>query len=167
MTRCSHHQSWRSVPAASVSAGAVSSYCAMPRPPLDDRALAGKRPSMTVKKLRIAGSALCVGGLLAFTSPSHAQAPGDRSIRPFTVQVPQAALDELRRRIAATQWPDQETVNDGSQGPRLTKFQETMRYWGTNYDWRKVEARLNALPSPANRRVLAGIPTASPAPGQS
>jgi pimeloyl-ACP methyl ester carboxylesterase len=93
---------------------------------------------------------LCLG-LLAFAYPGDAQAPvarqaEDRSIRPFTVQVPQAELDELRRRITATRWPDQETVADGSQGPQLAKFREVIRYWGTDYDWRKVEARLNALP---------------------
>jgi pimeloyl-ACP methyl ester carboxylesterase len=68
------------------------------------------------------------------------------TIRPFRIHVPNEQLIDLRRRIAATRWPDQETVADGSQGPQLAKFQETMRYWGMNYDWRKVEARLNALP---------------------
>ena len=53
----------------------------------------------------------------------------------------------MRRRINAVRWPDQETVVDGSQGPQLAKFRELIRYWGTDYDWRKVEARLNALPS--------------------
>jgi pimeloyl-ACP methyl ester carboxylesterase len=68
------------------------------------------------------------------------------AIRPFRVHIPQAELDDLRRRIAATRWPDRETVNDGSQGVRLEKFQEIVRYWGTDYDWRKAEAKLNALP---------------------
>ncbi len=75
-----------------------------------------------------------------------AAAPAGDAIRPFRISVPEEQLVDLRRRIAATQWPDQETVNDGSQGPQLTKFQEIVRYWGTDYDWRKVEARLNALP---------------------
>ena len=70
----------------------------------------------------------------------------DRSIRPFKVQVPQAALDDLRRRIAATRWPDKETVPDQSQGIQLAKLQELVRYWGSGYDWRKVEAKLNSLP---------------------
>ncbi len=73
-------------------------------------------------------------------------APAGDAIRPFRVNIPEARLGDLRQRIAATQWPDQETVSDGSQGPQLAKFQETMRHWGTDYDWRKVEARLNALP---------------------
>ena len=73
-------------------------------------------------------------------------APAGDAIRPFRVNIPEARLVDLRRRIAATQWPDQETVDDGSQGPQLAKFQEIIRHWGTGYDWRKVEARLNALP---------------------
>jgi pimeloyl-ACP methyl ester carboxylesterase len=73
-------------------------------------------------------------------------APAGDAIRPFHISIPQEQLVDLRRRVAATQWPDQETVDDGSQGPQLTKFQEIVRYWGTDYDWGKVEARLNALP---------------------
>ena len=69
------------------------------------------------------------------------------SVRPFTaVHFPQDALDNLRRRIAATQWPERETVADQSQGVPLATMQELARYWATEYDWRKVEARLNALP---------------------
>ena len=60
--------------------------------------------------------------------------------------IPEAALDDLRRRIARTRWPDKETVADQSQGAQLAKMQELVRYWGSGYDWRKVEARLNALP---------------------
>jgi pimeloyl-ACP methyl ester carboxylesterase len=73
-------------------------------------------------------------------------AAGDTAIRPFQVNVPEAALVDLRKRIAETRWPDKETVADRSQGVQLAKLQELMRYWGTGYDWRKVEARLNALP---------------------
>ncbi|HET9386783.1 MAG TPA: epoxide hydrolase N-terminal domain-containing protein [Gemmatimonadales bacterium] len=79
----------------------------------------------------------------AFSTQSASE---DRSIRPFKVQVPQAALEDLRRRINATRWPDKETVDDRSQGTQLAKLQELVRYWGTDYDWRKVEATLNALP---------------------
>ena len=70
----------------------------------------------------------------------------DDSIRPFSVNVPDAALDDLRRRVLATRWPEKETVNDRSQGVQLAKLQELVRYWGTDYDWRKVEAKLNVLP---------------------
>jgi pimeloyl-ACP methyl ester carboxylesterase len=70
----------------------------------------------------------------------------DNVIRPFRINIPQAALDDLRRRTAATRWPDKESVSDQSQGSQLAKLQELVRYWGTAYDWRKVEAKLNALP---------------------
>src|SRR5918999_1805970 len=76
--------------------------------------------------------------------------PDERStetaIRPFRVDVPEEQLVDLRRRISATRWPDRETVNDRSQGIQLAKLQELVRYWGTEYDWRKAEAKLNALP---------------------
>jgi len=83
--------------------------------------------------------------LLLLSGPAYSQTE-DRSIRPFKVQVPQAALDDLRRRISATRWPDQETVADRSQGIQLAELQELVRYWGKGYDWRKVEKKLNALP---------------------
>ena len=67
-------------------------------------------------------------------------------MRPFRVSIPEEALVDLRRRIAATQWPDKETVADHSQGVPLATMQELARYWATEYDWRKAEARLNALP---------------------
>jgi len=68
------------------------------------------------------------------------------AIRPFNVKVPQDALVDLRQRLAATRWPDRETVPDRSQGVQLEKLQALVRYWGTGYDWRKAEAKLNALP---------------------
>src|SRR5690242_14415293 len=68
-------------------------------------------------------------------------------IRPFQmVSVSEAQLADLRRRIEATQWPERETVADASQGVQLATMQALARYWATEYDWRKVEARLNALP---------------------
>jgi len=70
----------------------------------------------------------------------------DESIRPFHVHVPQEQLDDLRRRIAETRWPDKEVVKDESQGVQLARVQELVKYWGTDYDWRKAEAQLNALP---------------------
>src|SRR5215207_11369754 len=71
---------------------------------------------------------------------------GDSAVRPFRINVPEEQLVELRRRIAATRWPDRETVPDRSQGVQLAKLQELIHYWGTKYDWRKGEAKLNALP---------------------
>jgi pimeloyl-ACP methyl ester carboxylesterase len=67
-------------------------------------------------------------------------------IQRFRINVPQADLVELRRRLRATRWPERETVADRSQGPQLAQLQELVRYWGTGYDWRKAEAKLNALP---------------------
>lgn len=88
-------------------------------------------------------SAAAVVGLL----PGRLQAAsGSALIRPFTVNVPQVEIDDLRQRIAATRWPDMETVGDGSQGPQLASVRELVNYWGSDYDWRKAEARLNDLP---------------------
>lgn len=70
----------------------------------------------------------------------------DAAIRPFRVNIPDEQLVDLRRRIAATRWPDQETVNDQSQGIQLAKLKPLVEYWGNGYDWRKAEAKLNALP---------------------
>src|SRR5438132_5689515 len=67
-------------------------------------------------------------------------------IRPFTAEVPEEDLVDLRRRIAATRWPERETVADESQGVQLATMQELVRYWGTEYDFRRFEARLNAFP---------------------
>ncbi|MBD1899456.1 epoxide hydrolase [Trichocoleus sp. DQ-A3] len=77
---------------------------------------------------------------------SEAIATEDNAIRPFRVHVPQEALVDLRRRIAATRWSDKETVADQSQGVQLATMKELVRYWATGYDWRKAEAKLNALP---------------------
>jgi pimeloyl-ACP methyl ester carboxylesterase len=79
-------------------------------------------------------------------SAAMARGTEDNSIRPFRIKVPEEALVDLRRRLAATRWPDKETVPDRSQGTQLAKIQELVRYWGTDYDWRKLEAKLNALP---------------------
>ena len=67
-------------------------------------------------------------------------------IRPFHINIPDAALADLRRRIAATKWPERESVSDATQGVQLATIQKLARYWATDYDWRKVEERLNALP---------------------
>ncbi|HSS60148.1 MAG TPA: epoxide hydrolase [Candidatus Limnocylindrales bacterium] len=77
------------------------------------------------------------------SSPTVATAT---SVRPFQVSVPDEQLAQLRRRIAATQWPSKELVPDGSQGVQLTMLQKLATYWATDYDWRKCETELNALP---------------------
>jgi pimeloyl-ACP methyl ester carboxylesterase len=81
---------------------------------------------------------------MSVTTESSAGAP---AIRPFTIPViPDAGLEALRALIAATCWPDKEPVADNSQGPQLAVMQELARYWATDYDWRRFEAKLNALP---------------------
>jgi pimeloyl-ACP methyl ester carboxylesterase len=78
--------------------------------------------------------------------PSDKRAQGTNDIRPFSYRAPEEALEDLRRRISATRWPEKETVADDSQGMPLEPLQELARYWATDYDWRKFEAKLNALP---------------------
>jgi pimeloyl-ACP methyl ester carboxylesterase len=75
-----------------------------------------------------------------------AKPPAATPIRPFTFEAPEADLKALRARIAATRWPEKETVADQSQGVQLATIQALARYWETDYDWRKVEAKLKALP---------------------
>jgi pimeloyl-ACP methyl ester carboxylesterase len=85
----------------------------------------------------------------ASSSPIPAKASAatdDKAIRPFHFTASKEALADMRKRIAATRWPDKETVNDASQGVQLATIQKLARYWGTDYDWRKCEAKLKALP---------------------
>ena len=74
------------------------------------------------------------------------QATEKAAIRPFRVSVPESELTELRKRINATKWPERETVADATQGVQLATIQALARYWAKEYDWRKIEAKLNALP---------------------
>src|SRR5581483_6682996 len=79
--------------------------------------------------------------------PSAIQAAaGNSDIRPFEVHIPEPVLADLRRRIAATKWPQPETVTDATQGVQFTTMHKLAEYWLTSHDWRKVEARLNAWP---------------------
>src|SRR5262245_48726848 len=80
------------------------------------------------------------------TQERSERATDQSSIRSFRVNVPEAELTDLRRRINATRWPEREIVTDRSQGVQLATLRELARYWTTEYDWRKCEARLNALP---------------------
>jgi pimeloyl-ACP methyl ester carboxylesterase len=75
----------------------------------------------------------------------YAENSPETPIRPFRIDVPEEQLVDLRRRVADTQWPEKETVTDQSQGVQLATMQELARYWATDYDWRKVEAKLHAL----------------------
>jgi pimeloyl-ACP methyl ester carboxylesterase len=86
---------------------------------------------------------------ITHTTPSTAPAaakPPSAAIRPYRVAVPEADLVDLKRRLAATRFPERETVADASQGAQLADLQSLVRYWATDYDWRKAEAKLNQLP---------------------
>src|SRR5580693_9098404 len=87
-----------------------------------------------------------VSTTVSTTHQAGKQADDKKTIRPFHVSVPEADLTELRRRIKATKWPERETVADASQGVQLATTQALARYWATEYDWRKIEAKLKALP---------------------
>ena len=95
----------------------------------------------------VMASALVMQGVVsnAQTEASASLLTGEE-IRPFHVNIPQVQLDDLKRRIMDTRWPDQELVKDPSQGVQFATMKALAKYWGTEYDWRKVEARLNALP---------------------
>jgi pimeloyl-ACP methyl ester carboxylesterase len=99
--------------------------------------------SLSRRNFLASSAAVGVSSLIATSARAAAE---DGSIRPFHVNIPQDQLTDLRRRVLATRWPERETVTDRSQGVQLAKIQEIVRYWGKDYDWRKVEARLNALP---------------------
>ncbi len=99
---------------------------------------------MTFPGARSLWMAAALGLLLA--APCAAQPAADEAVRPFRVRVPEADLADLRRRLAATRWPDRETVPDRSQGEQLANLRELAHYWGTRYDWRRAEAKLNAHP---------------------
>ena len=102
----------------------------------------------TRRQVLAASAAASAAGLLSAPPAIAAnKASEDDAMRPFSFHVPEAKLAELRRRINATQWPEQETVSNDSQGVRLATMQKLARYWATDYDWRKVEAKLNALPN--------------------
>jgi pimeloyl-ACP methyl ester carboxylesterase len=89
---------------------------------------------------------LAAAGAASLLTIRPAPAATSDEIRPFHINIPEADLADLRRRLAATRWPEKETVADDSQGVPLAMLQDLVRYWQTDYDWRKVEARLNALP---------------------
>jgi pimeloyl-ACP methyl ester carboxylesterase len=129
---------------------------------------------MTLEKIQqnrgmfhVTSLAVTIFGLLLLATSSHAQTAIKKEtitpqlgtlqidavpqtaaaeIRPFHFKVSEAELVDLKRRIAATKWPERETVSDASQGVQLATMQALAKYWATDYDWRKVEARLNALP---------------------
>lgn len=95
----------------------------------------------------IAGSGgAWAAGPAADASVASSASTSPESIRPYRIHVDEAQLTDLKKRIAATRWPDKETVHDVSQGVQLAQVQALVKYWGSGYDWRKAEAKLNALP---------------------
>jgi pimeloyl-ACP methyl ester carboxylesterase len=96
--------------------------------------------------LGTAAMAIAAAGTAGLVPAELRAAAEDDAIRPFRVDVPEEKLVDLRRRIAATNWPDKETATDPSQGVQLATIQKVARYWRTEHDWRKIEATLNALP---------------------
>ena len=105
-----------------------------------------RRRSDLANPLTVFFTSAVVAGAFSLLSMDQAAAADDNAIRPFQIHVSDAALVDLRQRVQATRWPDKETVSDESQGIRLAEMQALVRYWGNGYDWRKGEAKLNALP---------------------
>jgi len=99
-----------------------------------------------MKKTKNILAVTMLSGAMALQGPVVEAQDGPNAIRPFKVHFSDTDLKNLRQRILATKWPKKETVNDGSQGVQFATMQKLATYWATNYDWRKVEAKLNALP---------------------
>jgi pimeloyl-ACP methyl ester carboxylesterase len=113
-------------------------------------ASAASEASTLTRRALLAGSVATGFALQMRAAPAKADLAGaaaPESIRPFSVGFPQEALDDLKRRIVATRWPDRENVDDDSQGVRLATIRKLARYWATGHNWRKVEARINAVPN--------------------
>jgi pimeloyl-ACP methyl ester carboxylesterase len=117
---------------------------AMPLAPI--AAVLAQQPAQTAGQNQGRAAIIKTQPEKAITQPGTVRSTATNAIRPFRIEVPQAALNDLRRRITTTQWPEKETVTDQSQGMPLATMRELARYWATTYDWRKCEARLNALP---------------------
>jgi hypothetical protein len=92
-------------------------------------------------------AASAAAGAVSLLPAQMAAAAGDAAIRPFRINVPEADLVDLRRRVKATRWPEKETVTDATQGVQLATTQKLAQYWSTEYDWRKCEAKINAVPN--------------------
>ena len=99
-----------------------------------------------VSFIGLAAALLIAGGIVMIHASMVATPVGVDAIKPFRIHFSDETLADLKRRVAATRWPDKEIVPDQSQGVQLATVQKLARYWSTDYDWRKVEATLNALP---------------------
>jgi pimeloyl-ACP methyl ester carboxylesterase len=116
----------------------------LPNPPAQTADLAGYQDRRQFLSTAAMGIVSASAASLLARHPASAAESG--AIRPFRIDIPEDVLANLRERVLATRWPDRETVADPSQGVQLKTMQQLARYWATDYDWRKVEARLNALP---------------------
>ncbi|MBD9541373.1 epoxide hydrolase N-terminal domain-containing protein [Ensifer sp. ENS04] len=103
------------------------------------------QPSFSITRRALLATAAATGAVSLLPAASKAKS-GSAAIRPFKIEVPQADIDDLLRRLASTRWPDRETVEGQTQGVQLATLQPLVQYWATDYDWRKAEAKLNALP---------------------
>jgi hypothetical protein len=92
-------------------------------------------------------AASAAAGAVGLMPASLRASADDASLRPYQVRFPDSDLEDLRRRIQATKWPDREQVPDTTQGVQLSTMRDLARHWASNYDWRKIEARLNAVPN--------------------
>jgi pimeloyl-ACP methyl ester carboxylesterase len=120
-------------------------FClSLPKPVQTQAATASREPRATLNRSKKMPELNTVA--VPVTASAARKPTEDTSIRPFRVHVSDEALIDLRRRLRMTQWPEKEPVPDASQGVQLATMQALARYWATEYDWRKVEARLNALP---------------------
>ena len=110
-----------------------------------------RREGLAFGAASIIASLLPIPALAATQSVSPAPKEGNMTdntaIRPFHVSFPETELSELRQRVKLTKWPDRETVTDASQGVQLATMQKLAHYWATEHDWRKCEAKLNAVPN--------------------
>jgi Epoxide hydrolase N terminus len=102
--------------------------------------------ALSSTSVRRVGRSVLAANVVGVPSAKPAVAETNDTIRPFRVNVPEADLADLRRQIQATRWPDKETAPDQGQGVQLANLQELVRYWGSSYDSRKAEAKLDALP---------------------
>ena len=106
-----------------------------------------KKTKDIIATTMLTGALVLQGTLAEAQTGSNKTNQSSGTIRPFKVQFPDSDLKELRRRIQATKWPKKETVADGSQGVQLATIQKLAKYWATDYDWRKAEAKLNSFPN--------------------
>jgi pimeloyl-ACP methyl ester carboxylesterase len=133
--------------------GDLSGACERTQAPIETRDFAMRTTEVSEgvnhDRRRFVGTAamsVAAAGVASLLPEAARAATEDKAIRPFRINVPEEQLADLRRRIAATRWPDKETVTDPSQGVQLATIQKLARYWQTDHDWRKIEAKLNALP---------------------